>query len=94
MYSCTKPPTDRYSSTRVRRARDVARPDSGTESEARVVGELQRVRLVVVETRFAAEHGPAAAEDNTMRTVLDVQFFQCVGERRAVSWYARRGALY
>ena len=25
MYSCTKPPTDRYSSTRVRRARDVAR---------------------------------------------------------------------
>ena len=28
-----------------------------------------------------------------MRTVLDVQFFQCVGERRAVSWYRRRGAL-
>ena len=28
-----------------------------------------------------------------MRTVLDVQFFQGVGERRAVSWYARRGAL-
>ena len=28
-----------------------------------------------------------------MRTVLDLQFFQCVGEGRAVSWYARRGAL-
>ena len=28
-----------------------------------------------------------------MRTVLDVQFFQCVGERRAVSWYRRCGAL-
>ena len=28
-----------------------------------------------------------------MRTVLYLQFFQCVGERRAVSWYARRGAL-
>ena len=28
-----------------------------------------------------------------MRTVLDDQFFQCVGERRAVSWYRRRGAL-
>ena len=28
-----------------------------------------------------------------MRPVLDVQFFQCVGERRAVSWYRRRGAL-
>ena len=49
--------------------------------------------FIIIETSFAAEHGPAAAEDNTMRTVLDVQFFQCVGERRAVSWYARRGAL-
>ena len=50
--------------------------------------------FIIIETSFAAEHGAAAAEDNTMRTVLDVQFFQCVGERRAVSWYARRGALY
>ena len=49
--------------------------------------------LVVIETSFAAEHGAAATKDNTMRTVLDVQFFQCVGEGRAVSRYARRGAL-
>jgi len=49
--------------------------------------------FVVVQTSFAAEHGPARTEDNTMRTVLDVQFFQGVGERRAVSWYRRRGAL-
>ena len=26
--------------------------------------------------------------------MLDVQFFQCVGQGRAVSWYARRGALH
>ena len=49
--------------------------------------------FIIIETSFGAEHGAAAAEDNTMRTVLDAQFFQCVGEGRAVSWYARRGAL-
>ena len=55
---------------------------------------VERMGLVIIEACFGAEHGPAATEDDTMRTVLDLQFFQCVGERRAVSWYARRGALY
>ena len=50
--------------------------------------------FVIIKTRFAAEHGAAAAKNDAMRTVLDVQFFQCVGEGRAVSWYARRGALH
>ena len=49
--------------------------------------------FVIIKTRFAAEHGAAAAKNDAMRTVLDVQFFQCVGEGRAVSWYRRRGAL-
>ena len=39
-------------------ARDVARPDGGAESEARVVGELQRVRLVA-----EGEDRDARAED-------------------------------